>query len=289
MGGDWRAIVLGVAGLVASGVSVRALTVTGQPVLSTISATGSVHATDGELVDLLTKDDPDLPLTDYVYLDEQAGINVGGVIVTGYENARAFADIFDTKVFGFGDFVHEEYDVSLSATAGNDNPYGLQLGAAGASVSLTFQFEVYTLYPYHSTVPVDLVGKTSGNGASTFEVTVTDSNGNIVDDTGLLQAGNSLDENLFLTVGQVYTVTTTGEVFVAGNGTANLTIDPFLEIDPNFASAQDFGLDFSPGLFPPVPEPSTCAMMLLGFAGLGFVGYRSTCKGRSDRVVGQFE
>jgi PEP-CTERM motif len=28
-----------------------------------------------------------------------------------------------------------------------------------------------------------------------------------------------------------------------------------------------------------VPEPSTWAMMLLGFAGLGFLGYRKICKG----------
>jgi hypothetical protein len=40
-----------------------------------------------------------------------------------------------------------------------------------------------------------------------------------------------------------------------------------------------------PGDFPfrgflatPVPEPSTWAMMLIGFAGLGFVGYRRTRK-----------
>ncbi len=198
---------------------------------------------------------------------------------TGYENARAFADIFDTTVFGFGDLVHEEYDFSLSATAFNDNPYGLTLGGANASESLTFQFEVYELKPFiFPTVPVDLVGKTSGNGANSFEVTVTDSKGNTVDDTGLLQAGNSIDETLDLTVGQVYTVTTQGQVLVAGNGTANLTIDPFLEIDPNFAFDQDFALDFSPGLFPAVPEPSTWAMMLLGFAGLGFAGYRASRK-----------
>jgi hypothetical protein len=28
-------------------------------------------------------------------------------------------------------------------------------------------------------------------------------------------------------------------------------------------------------LYSPVPEPSTWAMMLLGFAGMGFVGYRA--------------
>ena len=30
----------------------------------------------------------------------------------------------------------------------------------------------------------------------------------------------------------------------------------------------------------PVPEPSTWAMMLLGFAGLGYAGFRKTCKAR---------
>ena len=31
-------------------------------------------------------------------------------------------------------------------------------------------------------------------------------------------------------------------------------------------------------LYSPVPEPSTWAMMLVGFAGLGFVGYRASRK-----------
>jgi hypothetical protein len=35
------------------------------------------------------------------------------------------------------------------------------------------------------------------------------------------------------------------------------------------------GLDFIPFV---VPEPSTWAMMLLGFAGLGFMGYRASAK-----------
>ena len=39
-------------------------------------------------------------------------------------------------------------------------------------------------------------------------------------------------------------------------------------------------LDGKPGwvLYSPVPEPSTWAMMLLGFAGLGFAGYRASRK-----------
>jgi hypothetical protein len=40
-------------------------------------------------------------------------------------------------------------------------------------------------------------------------------------------------------------------------------------------------LEFTPASFTPgTPEPSTWAMMLLGFAGLGFLGYRQTAKAR---------
>jgi len=34
----------------------------------------------------------------------------------------------------------------------------------------------------------------------------------------------------------------------------------------------------------PIPEPSTWAMMLLGFAGLGFLGYRPARKGQAASV-----
>ena len=42
-------------------------------------------------------------------------------------------------------------------------------------------------------------------------------------------------------------------------------------------------LDGKPGwlLYSPVPEPSTWAMMLLGFAGLGFAGHRRAKAGRA--------
>ena len=43
---------------------------------------------------------------------------------------------------------------------------------------------------------------------------------------------------------------------------------------PDYTSAYDFGT----GLTLTVPESSTWAMMLLGFAGLGFAGYRRSRK-----------
>ena len=47
-------------------------------------------------------------------------------------------------------------------------------------------------------------------------------------------------------------------------------------------------LDGEPGWVlysPTVPEPSTWAMMLVGFAGLGFAGYRRARAGRTVHVV----
>jgi len=51
-------------------------------------------------------------------------------------------------------------------------------------------------------------------------------------------------------------------------------IDPFItNNDPS-----DFQLLFSPNLVAGVPEPSTWAMMILGFAGIGFLAYRRRSK-----------
>jgi hypothetical protein len=82
---------------------------------------------------------------------------------------------------------------------------------------------------------------------------------------------------------QVYTVTLstqgaaeTGDA--GGSGSFTATVDPIFNItDPNFIS---YGLDFSPGILnvSAVPEPSTWAMMLLGFAGIGFTACRRKAK-----------
>jgi PEP-CTERM motif len=61
-----------------------------------------------------------------------------------------------------------------------------------------------------------------------------------------------------------------------------------LSFGPNFVRANTLGLgSWGPGtnisidVTFGVPEPSTWAMMLLGFAGIGFAGYRSSRKGRA--------
>jgi hypothetical protein len=53
-------------------------------------------------------------------------------------------------------------------------------------------------------------------------------------------------------------------------------------IDPTFTTSASGGqFVFSPGVFDvttAVPEPSTWAMMILGFAGVGFMAYRRKSK-----------
>ena len=51
---------------------------------------------------------------------------------------------------------------------------------------------------------------------------------------------------------------------------------------PNFQATDNTGAIFETSSPSPIPEPSTWAMMLLGFAGLGFAGYR---KARSARTA----
>jgi hypothetical protein len=50
---------------------------------------------------------------------------------------------------------------------------------------------------------------------------------------------------------------------------------PHIEIDPSFPLAAAFEPVFSPNLVAAVPEPSSLAMLLAGFAGVGLVGWHS--------------
>jgi hypothetical protein len=60
-----------------------------------------------------------------------------------------------------------------------------------------------------------------------------------------------------------------------GNVTFSDFVDPFLTIAPGTPNAGDYSIVYGPGIQSSVPEPSTWAMMLLGFAGLGLAGYRN--------------
>ncbi len=60
---------------------------------------------------------------------------------------------------------------------------------------------------------------------------------------------------------------------IAGTGTVNVIVSP-LDLTPQEITAFEAGLDLS-ALAGVVPESSTWVMMILGFAGLAFAGYRA--------------
>jgi PEP-CTERM motif len=121
-------------------------------------------------------------------------------------------------------------------------------------------------------------GKGDSAGGGAF-LEISDSSGNVLlDDT---TAGHHHD-TLQLEPLHVYTVTLQADASIDAfntSETASATIDPIIAIDPADANADDFAIQYSPGLdtggvAAGAPEPSTWAMMLLGFAGLGYAGYR---------------
>ena len=69
-------------------------------------------------------------------------------------------------------------------------------------------------------------------------------------------------------------------VGVDDEGNISASVDPIFEINPAFLAAHPgYSLEFSAGIASPpvsstIPEPSTWAMLIVGFAGLGFGGWR---------------
>ena len=120
------------------------------------------------------------------------------------------------------------------------------------------------------------------NSVASASVTIYQEDGTVVfstSDNGSFSQHLSIDPNVTYEVEYLASAS-------AGNGsTARATIDPLLTIDPSFA--QDYNINYSSNLLidplgspSPVPETSTWTMMLAGFAGLGFLGYRQTGRGR---------
>jgi hypothetical protein len=67
----------------------------------------------------------------------------------------------------------------------------------------------------------------------------------------------------------------------SSDGSISAFLDPLFSIDPNFAGASNYSIETSFGIgnaVGAVPEPSTWAMMIFGFAGVGFTAYRRKSK-----------
>jgi hypothetical protein len=124
-------------------------------------------------------------------------------------------------------------------------------------------------------VSVDVSGLAMGSGSGSGSVEI----GLTINNEGFLPH-HQFDLNLTLPTNTPIVVQLDANAQVispaAGFSSASAYLDPYFSIDPSNADASAYAILVSPGIgnAPATPEPSTWAMMLLGFAGLGWAGYR---------------
>jgi hypothetical protein len=255
--------------------SASAGTVTIDPVYWSITAAAS----DGEGVDAHTISSTDVPAP-------SLPASVGAAWPNGPFSAVVQGSAAAT-VTGFPALL-----VTASLSQAN-NPYG-GLGNASAQGNMTYYFVLNANPGFGGTVsnvPVlfnGTTGLTSTNSANEGSVaTSVQMTINAVGGSSSLYSlpNNSLSSyngSLAIVPGQEYEVYMNAQAAVSQTtGGASAAIDPYFYIDPNYQFANDFQLNFSPGItnsVSAVPEPSTWAMLILGFAGVGFMAYRRKSK-----------
>ncbi len=137
-----------------------------------------------------------------------------------------------------------------------------------------------------------LAGLTAGTGYSQLDVVKVSGVGGVASLDGALDITKSA--SFSLAVGDVFTI------MEFASSTGNFATFDYNDASCSFAggvlgcaNGVEFTELFAPGdtmlnlvvdnvgVAPAIPEPSTWAMMILGFAGVGFVGYRRAKKGRA--------
>ena len=130
------------------------------------------------------------------------------------------------------------------------------------------------------TVDETVIGRTSNTETGSFTVDIT---GLTLSGSLSLPSEPSLDGRT-LTVGLDSSDTSSGTTTIAPDGPAfriNSFFDVFADISLDLTPLPSPSTSVGPILLVAVPEPSTWAMMLLGFAGLAFAAYRRPHQPRS--------
>jgi PEP-CTERM motif len=202
------------------------------------------------------------------------------------------------------------------ASGGVSEGAGGQLTAFGgvAQTSLSYAFEIVDpkvgVQRVLTRIRANGVATTSGQGDSSgdFDLVQTGPSGaakDILDLSVCSGEGCFADQesssfsyaqkiNLLTNTGYVITLTASAGAFNTGaapfTGAGTALIDPYFALDSSVADPGDYTLLFSPGIINSpdnvgsAPEPSTWAMMLLGFAGLAFVAYRASHRSVTTRA-----
>jgi hypothetical protein len=196
----------------------------------------------------------------------------------------------------------------VSASGGVSEQAGGQLQAFGgvAQTSVSYSFEIVD--PKAGVQPVLMFIRASGvatasgqgSGSGYFDLVQTGPSGSAKDilDLSVCSGEGCFDDqesssfsyarriNLLTNAGYVITLAASAGAFNTGaapfTGAGTALIDPYFALDSSVADPGDYTLLFSPGIVNSpdnvgsAPEPSTWAMMLLGFAGLAFVAHRAS-------------
>ena len=170
---------------------------------------------------------------------------------------------------------------------------GVLPSALFVTPQVSFSFSNVNNVDIHSITFTDPLFAAKGGGTWTwsYAITITDPSVNrfLSASADIVQSdGTSSLDKLFLdNVGDTYNIdfAKTGNNIVSGNSRVFFDkVDDMLFVTetltvPVGSTVTAVGNSFVQQLAPTIPEPSTWAMMLLGFAGLGFAGYR-----KADRM-----
>jgi hypothetical protein len=186
--------------------------------------------------------------------------------------------------------------LEVRTVTNNDDSYAAQ---AEAGLSYTFRLDSTPGAPGASLIPLHVIA----SGESLRDTNFADEKATIEIDQGgsrlayaeqKILSGREID---LLSLNQTIDVAPDTDIVVtmfassniisfAGNGrrSSGVLLDPLFDIAPEYASLYTLvGLPEGTASAA-VPEPTTWAMMVVGFAGLGFAGYRTSR--RADAAAG---
>jgi hypothetical protein len=227
-----------------------------------------------------------------------SGVSPGGVTYSGnlqYSYSNGTLQLGSPTNPFIGQDIHLSGSAVSSATANATVNLAVPtLGVSGSvdgpasavsdsNLQLSYQFEVLGTLSGLVPVAVSAFGLANSTGAFVpllqASLHITGNAGDIINQATNGAGSWTVNGSYQFQANQLYTVLmgVTGVAETGGAGgasTYSATVDPMFDIvDPNFIGL--YTLEFSPGILnaSAAPEPSTWAMMILGFAGIGAMTY----------------